>query len=865
MKQLLSPNRLIVILAALLALGSALAMLSAGATDADGTRALALDDSYIHLQYGWQAAEGHWLQYNSGEAPSSGATSLLYLLLLAGGFALGITRAGMPDALIALGLVLFPLAAALLADLTRRAVEALYARRSPLDESPPPPFPAWSAGLLAGMIFGSSGWMAWAYLSGMETGLLITLVAATLWAFQTGHVRLTALLGALAVLTRPEVVLLAGMLLLAQAILDPAETNRRRRRFLWGCVPVGAVVIAPLFHLTLTGSPGSSGLLAKSWFTLQPFYPDRVLATILATAGELLLRILNLPAPDRLWHAFPLALLFGGIGAAGLWARGRVRERRLALASLGWVILGAVATATLQTATWHHYRYQMPLYPALVALLSAGLVALGNEIALYLAGRGIPARTLAVPGLLIVILWSLLTLADFRAQYALDTGTTVRQQMVLADWLRANTPEDALIAVHDVGVMRYRGERRTYDVVGLTTAGMAAIARHGPGAIYERLETVQPDYYAVYPEVAPPYYGIEVAATLLGEEVFRVTLADWSPYTSAQDTQVVTRPGWSGATLAETPQQPHLLGRLDDWTLTDTLDIADLDSETAHEYTWWHAARPEGFLTLPLVMAYHDAPALTVTDAARLLTGGQAFTMRTPQTGEWALLVARLHQTHDMTVRVYVNDVDAGLWKLPALPGEWLESAFLIRADLVRGPRTAIRLVVEDAPPEARLSAAHVWLYQGEPQLLPLPPGTISGAAFAEIVRLRGYDLPGRVFAPGDTLPLTLHWEAIAPYRADHRVFVHLIDPDNDTTEGILAQADSAPLGGTYPFWVWAEGESISDTITLSIPADARPDDYLLLMGIYDGLTLERLPIIGGDDFGASRLILGPITVRQMR
>jgi len=862
MKQHLPPNRLIVILAALMALASALAFLSAGAVDADGTRALALDDSYIHLQYGWQAAGGRWLQYNSGEAPSAGATSLLYLLLLAGGFALGISRAAMPQVLIGLGLLLYPLAAALLADLTRRAVEALYARRGPLDDSPPPHFPPWSAGLLAGMVFGGSGWMAWAYLSGMETGLLLTLIAGTLWAFQTGHVRLTALLGALAVLTRPEIVLLAGMLLLAQAILDPAETNDRRRRFLWGCVPVGAVIVGPLFYLAVTGSPGASGLLAKSWFTLQPFYPDRVLLTIAGTALDLLLRVLNLPAPDGLWHAFPLALAFGLVGALALWARGRVREKRLALASLGWVIAGVAATATLQPATWHHYRYQMPLYPALVVLLSTGLAALANEIAARLAGRGIAGRAVTVVGLLIVAAWGLLTLADFRAQYALDTATTAGQQMVLADWLRANTPEDAVIAVHDVGVMRYRGERATYDVVGLTTAGMAAVARHGPGAIYERLEAARPDYYAVYPGAAPPYYGIDVAPALLGEELFRVTLEDWSPYTSAQDTQVVTRPDWSGVALAEAAQQPHLLERLDGWTLADTLDVADLDSESAHDYTWWHAARPEGFLTLPLVMAYHDAPGLTVTDAARLLTGGESFTARTPQTGEWALLVGRLHQTHDMTVRVYVNDADAGLWKLPALPGEWLESAFLIRADLVRGPRTAIRLVVEDAPPEARLSAAHYWLYQGEPQLLPPPPGTISGAAFADVVRLRGYDLPGRVFAPGETLSLTLHWEAIAPYRADHRVFVHLIDPENDTAEGILAQADGAPRGGTYPFWVWAGGEDVSDTITLTIPPDARPGDYLLLLGVYDGATLERLAIVGGDDFGASRLILGPVAIR---
>jgi hypothetical protein len=478
-------NRLVPLAVAVLALISGVVMLNQGAANADGVPALALDDAYIHLQYGWQAGHGHFLQYNTGDPPSTGATSLLYMLLLAGGFALGITRDAMPGILLGGGLILFPVGAALLADLTRRAAEGLY-RRAPYDNTPLPVFPAWSAGLLAGGIFAGSGWMAWAYLSGMETGLLITLIIAALWTFLNDHVRVTALLAALAVMTRPEAVLLAGLLVVAQLLRDPAETNDRLRRFLWACVPLAALLVGPLINLLVTGSPSSTGLLAKSWLTVQPVYLDRVTGIVAVTTVQIIGGLLGGPALDGRWHAFPLAQALALIGLGLVWARGRVLERRLAAVLFLWVLGGALATATLQTATWHHYRYQMPLYPAVLIPLGVALSALGSELAARLRQYRIPTGAVALLGIALVAVWGVFSVNNFGAVYALDTGTVVRQQLVLADWLRDNTPEDARIAVHDVGLMRYAGQRDTFDVVGLTTAGMAPVSRSGPGAIYER-------------------------------------------------------------------------------------------------------------------------------------------------------------------------------------------------------------------------------------------------------------------------------------------------------------------------------------------------------------------------------------------
>src|SRR5215475_3677802 len=64
--------------------------LSVGLSASGGpTPVMPLDDTYIHFQYARVLAEGHPLQYNPGQPPTSGATSLLYPLVLAVGYVLG--------------------------------------------------------------------------------------------------------------------------------------------------------------------------------------------------------------------------------------------------------------------------------------------------------------------------------------------------------------------------------------------------------------------------------------------------------------------------------------------------------------------------------------------------------------------------------------------------------------------------------------------------------------------------------------------------------------------------------------------------------------------------------------------------------
>src|SRR5258708_37785107 len=64
---------------------------ASGSRASAGGPVLPLDDAYIHFQYARVLAEGHPFQYNPGQPPTSGATSLLYPVILAVGYKLGFT------------------------------------------------------------------------------------------------------------------------------------------------------------------------------------------------------------------------------------------------------------------------------------------------------------------------------------------------------------------------------------------------------------------------------------------------------------------------------------------------------------------------------------------------------------------------------------------------------------------------------------------------------------------------------------------------------------------------------------------------------------------------------------------------------
>jgi tRNA A-37 threonylcarbamoyl transferase component Bud32 len=111
------------------------------------------------------------------------------------------------------------------------------------------------------------------------------------------------------------------------------------------------------------------------------------------------------------------------------------------------------------------------------------------------------------------------------------------------------------------------------------------------------------------------------------------------------------------------------------------------------------------------------------------------------------------------------------------------------------------------------------------------------GAILKQIIRLDAYELPRLDYRPGDTLPVTLIWEAVEPPGQGYTVFVHLTRSDGS----VISQHDGLPANGTRPTDTWTPGDQISDNHQFLIPPDTPPGEYWLRVGMYD--DSGRLPV----------------------
>jgi hypothetical protein len=134
----------------------------------------------------------------------------------------------------------------------------------------------------------------------------------------------------------------------------------------------------------------------------------------------------------------------------------------------------------------------------------------------------------------------------------------------------------------------------------------------------------------------------------------------------------------------------------------------------------------------------------------------------------------------------------------------------------------------------------YVWVYKVSPVIDESSYSQPLNAAVGQDIRLLGYDLEPSQVRPGETIELTLYWEAEEEPTGDYTVFTHLLDPFEESR----GQMDSQPQGGMYPTYLWDEGERIQDRHTLNVAPDAPPGDYEIAIGMYTLATLERLPII---------------------
>jgi hypothetical protein len=121
-----------------------------------------------------------------------------------------------------------------------------------------------------------------------------------------------------------------------------------------------------------------------------------------------------------------------------------------------------------------------------------------------------------------------------------------------------------------------------------------------------------------------------------------------------------------------------------------------------------------------------------------------------------------------------------------------------------------------------------------------------SGANLRDLVTLVGADLDRATVGPGETLHLTLYWQAQTRMERSYTVFTHLLDADSR----IWAQQDGIPANGARPTTGWVPGEVIRDEVQLAVDPQAPSGDYVIEVGLYDAgdPALPRLPVLDEAD-----------------
>ncbi len=384
-----------------------------------------LDDAWIHQTYARNLGLHGMMAFSPGE-PSTGSTSPGWTVLIAAGYLL---KAPFFTWAYIWGSI-FAIATAFTAALLSHSYFGDFKRAA-----------------IVGVICIFEWHLAWAALSGMEISLFTYLTLLILLMLQRDSPPyLMGLVIGLTFLVRPE-----GFFLGAIYGLKLIITNRNHPgKFLLAIgtfTAVFLIVVSPwvIFNLTYSGRPFPNTISSKF---MQYGYPGSLWQS-LKYLWKVLIYFL----------AGPLMLL---VPCAGFTIYHALRTRRTNLLHpLTWplILIGLYAVAL--PAIYHHGRYLIPLIPILAIYGVEGLAKLLEK--LPMKSPVCPATWLIV-GAMVLTLW-----VNGASTFVLQTELLNDSHMQAARWVDANTPADAIIATHDIGIVGYVTQRQIVDLAGLVT------------------------------------------------------------------------------------------------------------------------------------------------------------------------------------------------------------------------------------------------------------------------------------------------------------------------------------------------------------------------------------------------------------
>jgi hypothetical protein len=394
------------------------------------------DDTYIHAQFARNVAHGHGYAFNA-EEPTYGATSPLWVLLVATGGLLSIDYVLMAKILSVLctlgAIVAFACLAGSLFD------DSTYILASTL---------AWSVDC----------WLLRWAASGMETSLsvLMLLIGMAVYARERTAVKATSLFPvylALLTLARPE-----GALLFVLVLIDSKVAARRKWKDVMVMTATYLAVLAPwlLYASSRLGTMVPSTFAAKSTLSLPA-------ASSWAFSA---LSAIKHMASNRLWEL--VAVLAGIILAV----KNRLRSHGTRTRDHTWLSVGAIWIILLPAVyVWQGIpivsRYLLLVTPVLILLGFRALLTVERHLDRDGHGR---SRSLVTASVIIIVLQNSMVSFAVVHPHTRSFSRGMKECLIpIGQWFARETPARTSIAALDIGALGYYAERKVVDLGGLVT------------------------------------------------------------------------------------------------------------------------------------------------------------------------------------------------------------------------------------------------------------------------------------------------------------------------------------------------------------------------------------------------------------
>jgi hypothetical protein len=332
-----------------------------------------IDDAYITFRYARNLASGLGFVYNPGQRVL-GTTTPLYAGLMALAWLLGLHN-----------LPAVALAVNALADAGTTMLLYWLGRRLALAGN-------WPVAVAAGLAWAISPMSVTFAIGGMETSVVILFLVGSFAAYMAGRSRLSAALMALAVLTRPDALIAAGLLLIDMTLRplltrDGGPLVTRLRRLPWAEAAILIGVLTPwlLFATFYFGSPLPQSVQAKvSAYHLEKF------SALIRWLQHLSTPFFEHEILGRFWPAIGLPLYLA------LYLVGTLRITRQAGRAVPMMVYPLVYVAAFSVANPLIFRWYLapplPFYflgilVGLDAVLTNVVCALGRErVAVWATG-----------------------------------------------------------------------------------------------------------------------------------------------------------------------------------------------------------------------------------------------------------------------------------------------------------------------------------------------------------------------------------------------------------------------------------------------------------------------------------------------